>query len=121
MICTEIYAGGETVFDRKIFYTLVSSAVVSGFIVICTLGQTLHYEKTQAKGERMVKKLPEAEYVVREYDGRLGIFRGSSDTPYRIVEYDSSLLSEYDRSQLAQGISLETEAELDTYLEDIIT
>ncbi|MBE6862572.1 MAG: hypothetical protein E7497_06725 [Ruminococcus sp.] len=108
-------------FDRKVFYTLVSSAVVSGFIVICTLGQTLHYQKSEAKGERMVKKLPEAEYVVREYDGKLGVFRGNSNTPYRVVEYDASLLSEYDRSQLVQGISLETEAELDTYLEDIIT
>lgn len=108
-------------FDRRIFYTLLGSATVSGVVVICTLGQTLYAQRSDAKGERMVKKLPECEYIVREYDGNLGIFRGESDMPFRVVEYDPSLLSEYDRSQLSQGIYLDTEAEVNTYLEDIVT
>lgn len=108
-------------FDKKIFFTLVGSATISGFIVICTLGQTLYYQKVEAKGSGIIRELPQADFVVREYEGQLGIFRGQSTFPYKVIEYDVSLLSDYDRSQLAAGISFDEEAEMNIFLEDMIT
>ena len=108
-------------FDKKIFYTLVTATTVSGFIVICTLGQSLHYQKTEAKSGEIVRRLPEAEYIIREYDGKLGVYRGESATPYRIIDFDTSLLSEDDREELSSGIRMKTEAEVNSYLEDITT
>ena len=107
--------------DRKIFFTLVSSVTISGFIVICTLGQSLHEQKAEAKRMRSLPELEQVECVVREYDGKLGGFRGESPTPYRIIDFNVSLLSEYDREQLAEGIVMESEDELKTFIEDMIT
>lgn len=107
--------------DRKIFFTLVSSVTVSGFIVICTLGQTLRHQKIEARSANSAQELERVECVVREYDGKLGVFRGESPTPYRIIECNVSLLSEYDREQLIEGIVINSEEELNTFIEDMIT
>lgn len=107
--------------NRKIFFTLVSAVTISGFIVICTLGQSLQKQKAEAKSARIVSELEKVEYVVREYEGKLGVFRGESETPYRIIDFNVSLLSEYDREQLADGIVIGSEEELNTFIEDMST
>ena len=46
-------------FDRKAFFTLLTAAVVSGFIVICTLGQSVHRTRQAAKlAPQQQKKRP---------------------------------------------------------------
>lgn len=97
----------------------MGAATVSGFIVICTLGQTLRSAKTEAKNARIVRTLPEVNYTIREYDGKVAVFRGESTLPYMIADCELSLLSDYDRAMLANGITMKTEAEVNTYLEDI--
>ncbi len=105
--------------DRKIFFTLMSSVTISGFIVICTLGQTVYHQKVEAKLSNTPQKLESADFIVREHDGKLGVFRGDSEKPFRIIDFDVSLLSEYDRTQLEEGIVIENMDELDTFIEDV--
>lgn len=105
--------------DRKIFFTLVSSVTVSGFIVICTLGQTIHSQKVEAKLDNSAIELECIEFIVREYEGKLAVFRGESEKPFRIIDFDASLLSEYDRAQLADGVVFESMDELDRFIEDM--
>jgi hypothetical protein len=105
--------------NRKIFFTLAASVTISGFIVICTLGQSLYRQKIEAKSARVLSDIDEADFIVREYNGKLGIFRGESASPYLIVDFSASLLSEYDRKLLAEGIAFESQRELDTFIEDI--
>lgn len=105
--------------DRKIFFTLMSAVTVSGFIVICTLGQTIHYQKVEAKTSNHAQQLEQVKYVVREYEGNIGVFRGDAEKPFRIVDFEMSLLSEYDRAQIEEGIIMESKEELDTFIEDI--
>ena len=107
--------------DKRIYLTLMSAITVSGFIVICTFGQSLHRQKLAAKISENPPALPVAECVVKEYNGRIGVFKGESSTPYRVIDYDFSLLSEYDREQLTEGIVIESDKELQQFIEDIAT
>ncbi len=107
--------------DKRIFLLLMTAITVSGFIVICTLGQSIQRQKTALRAADSVPELPAAECTVREYKGKIGVFRGESEIPYRIIDYDFSLLSEYDREQLSDGILIESDRELQQFIEDIAT
>lgn len=107
--------------DKRIYLTLMTAVTVSGFIVICTLGQSIHRQKIANKISVSVPELSPAECIVREYNGRIGVFKGESSVPYRVIDYDVSLLSEFDREQLQEGVVMETEEELRQFIEDIAT
>lgn len=107
--------------DRRIYLTLMTALTLSGFIVICTLGQSIHRQKVASRISAEVPELPAAVCEVREYNGRIGVFRSGSSTPYRIIDYDISLMSEFDREQLGEGVVMETEDELRRFIEDIAT
>lgn len=108
-------------FDKRVFFTLLTAATVSGFIVICTLGQSVHRQKVAAKISVSLPEEGQPQRTVREYNGRIGVFMGESSTPYRIIDYDVSLLSEFDRAALGQGIIMESDYELARFIEDIAT
>ncbi len=107
--------------DKRIFLLLMTAITISGFIVICTLGQSIQRQKTAMKAADSIPDLPAAECTVREYKGRIGVFRGKSEVPYRIIDYDFTLLSEYDQEQLMNGILIESDRELQQLIEDIAT
>ncbi|MDE5764602.1 MAG: hypothetical protein K2I00_06510 [Ruminococcus sp.] len=107
--------------DRKIYLILMIAITVSGFIVICTMGQSLHRQRLAAKISDVPVELPAAMCTIREYNGRIGVFKGESSVPYRVIDYNFSLLSEYDREQLTEGIVIESERELQQFIEDIAT
>ena len=107
--------------DRRIFFTLITSVTISGFIVICTLGQSLREQRAEAKAANQPRELERVECIVREYNGRIGVFRGEAEQPYRIIDFNFSLLSEYDREQLREGIIMENEEMLKKFIEDFST
>lgn len=107
--------------DKRIYLTIMTALTVSGFIVICTLGQSLHRQKLAAKISEIPPELPAVECIVKEYKGRIGVFKGESSVPYRVIDYDFSLLSDYDREQLTDGIVIESDYELQKFIEDIAT
>ena len=109
----------KKIISRKIFFTIFTAVTISGFIVICTLAQTVHHEKIQTKFT--ANEVLQPECIVREYDGKIGVFRGNGDKPYKIIDYDISLLSDYDRKELADGIIIESDEELRKFIEDIST
>ena len=108
-------------FDKRVFFTLLTAATVSGFIVICTLGQSLHRQKVEAKISASVPELEQPARTVREYGGRIGVFMGESSTPYRVIDYDVSLLSDLDRQALQEGVVIGSDYELLRFIEDIAT
>ncbi len=105
--------------DKKIYLILMTALTVSGFIVICTLGQSMHRERLAAKISDMPAEPPAIVSMIREYNGRIGVFKGGSQSPYRIIDYDFSLLSDYDKEQLREGVVIETDSELQQFIEDI--
>ncbi|MBQ8960006.1 MAG: hypothetical protein IJ071_02170 [Ruminococcus sp.] len=108
-------------FDKRVFFTLLTAATVSGFIVICTLGQSLHRQKVEAKISAGISEITQPERTVREYGGRIGVFMGESSVPYRVIDYDVSLLSDLDRQALEKGIVIGSDYELSRFIEDIAT
>ena len=107
--------------NRKIYLTLMTALTVSGFIVICTLGQSLHRQKVASRISFSTPEIMPAEIVVREYNGRIGVFKGDSASPYRVIDYDVSLLFDLDREQLSEGVVMENDETLRRFIEDIAT
>lgn len=99
----------------------MTAITVSGFIVICTMGQSLHRQRLASKISDIPAEMPAAVCTVREYNGRIGVFKGDSMMPYRVIDYDFSLLSDYDKEQLYEGIAIESDYELQQFIEDIAT
>ena len=109
----------EMRFDRRIYFTLVSAVTAAGFIVICTLGQTVHSHKVETRLAAAADEEKEPLYTVREYEGRIGVFCRGNAQPFRYAQADPGLLPDYDREQLREGIGFDNEEELRAYLEDM--
>lgn len=59
-----------------------------------------------------------AVYVVRKYNGHIGVFMNESTTPFEIVNVDVSTLPKLDQELLAKGITATTQSKLNHILED---
>lgn len=103
---------------KKIFFTMLAALTISGFIMICSMGQTVHRHRVIKKTEAIAAS-EAPKYIVREYEGKLGVFIGASDKPYKTVDCNLLLLPDYDRQQLADGVIINSEAELKSYIEDM--
>ena len=57
-------------------------------------------------------------YVVREFEGHIGVFQGGSDKPMQEVEVEVSSLPKADQLLLAGGIKVTGEKQLKSILED---
>ncbi len=109
------------IINKRILFTFMTSITISGFVVICTLGQSLRQQKIEAKMSNTVQELENPGYMVRIYGDKLGVFRGESARPFKIIDCRVNMLSDYDREMLYEGIMLETDAELNAFIEDITT
>lgn len=107
------------VIDRKIFFTLLTSATFSGVLVICTLAQNIRNEKISARTTNEPVSLESVGYILREYENNLAIFRGESESPYKIIRVNLNLLSDYDREMLCEGIEADSESEINRIIEDL--
>lgn len=60
----------------------------------------------------------QTQYLLKDYGGRLAVYRPGEDTPIKVYEVYTHLLPETDLENLRTGIGLETEEDLDRLLED---
>ena len=104
---------------KRIFLTAFAGLAASGFIVICTLGQTNHRRRTDTKAAAAATEPAEPLYTVIELDGRAAVIRHGSEMPLRYIDIDLSLMPEFDREQLRNGIGFESGSELERYIQDI--
>lgn len=107
------------IIDKRLYFTLVTSITISGFIVICAMGQNVRDEKMKSKIAAAAVEKQAPLFIVKEYDGKIGIFCRGNPEPFRYAEVSPGLLSDSDREQLSVGIGFETESELKAYLQDI--
>lgn len=109
----------KKVIDRKTFFVIITALAVSGFIIICTLAQNVRNIKTQTRFAANVPEVVQPECIVREYNGKIGVFRGTGEKPYKVIDYDVNMLSEYDREQLSEGMVMESDEQLRQFIEDM--
>lgn len=57
-------------------------------------------------------------YIMKEYQGKIGIFLPTESEPYEILPTDISVLPEFDQIALRQGIELQSKQELNRLIED---
>lgn len=97
---------------------MTSLAVFSALSAFSTLRHTEDlipaevYAQYRAKGGR-------AQYVLRESEGRVAVFRSGKNTPERLTQIETAALRRADRAMLAKGIPAEDLGELLTLLEDL--
>ncbi len=109
----------ERILDKRIYFTIVTAITVSGFLVICTLGQNVRNDRIESKLQAAALEETEPLYIVREHDGKIALFCRGNPQPFRYLEFNISLLPDFDREQLREGIGLYTDEELWTYIQDV--
>ena len=57
-------------------------------------------------------------YIVREYNGHIGVFRENETEPFRVIDTDVKLLPAADQKSLALGKRAATLSEVEKLLED---
>lgn len=57
-------------------------------------------------------------YILREYNGKVGVFSAENDEPVRITEIEIAALPKADAALLKLGIFVEDEISLQRFLED---
>ncbi len=70
------------------------------------------YAQYQAKSGR-------AQYLLREKDGFVAVYKSGENRPARMTDIETSLLRRSDRAMLAKGIPAEDLGEVLTLLEDL--
>ncbi len=103
---------------KKNYFIMLTAAAISAYIVVCTLGQTVHHSKEQQKHEAAAAQEMSVYCTVREYDGKLGVFRRAETLPYMTIDVRTSMLPEQDREQFRSGVELYSEEELKNLIED---
>lgn len=105
---------------KTVYFIMVGALTVSGFITVCTLGQTVRRHRVETKIAAAAAEQHEAPlYIVRETGGRVAVFRDGEAEPFMYVDVLPSLLTEQDRALLREGLCFGTEQGLRRFIEDI--
>lgn len=57
-------------------------------------------------------------YIIRSYDGKIGIFKNEEKSPFQIVDVEVSSLPQTDQLLLATGIHADNPSDLQQIIED---
>ncbi len=57
-------------------------------------------------------------YTIKEYEGKIAVFKNSDKKPYTVYEAYTSLLPEQDRQRLQNGIKVDNTTDLQKIIED---
>ncbi len=109
--------------SKKVSITILLSAmIISAIIIIASVSSSVEKRKMRAQEEvtRTVTETTPIEigYYLKEYQGDIAVFRGTSQTPFRFLGVNLNLLSDYDKVLLHDGIFVQTIKELNALIED---
>lgn len=97
---------------KRIFSVIVSVlAIFSAAVLI----QSAMSDRSLAKSNDMN---PPPAYIVRDYNGWVAVFPYASDNPQTVTGVSVAILPERDQNMLERGISVYSDDELFTLLED---
>ncbi len=103
--------------NRRLIFTLVFTLV---FLV--SVGSVATFVPSAAKNEpptaAEVTKSEYTGYIIKDFYGKVAVFRSGEDNPIQITDTLTSSLPELDRAQLSDGVTADDEAQLKRLLED---
>ena len=101
-------------------YLLILSVMLSMVIVLVPAAHGIAQDKSDAIAQLAANKpVPEPKFVLRAYNGHLALWREGAAHSYRILNAEIWLLSDEDMVAVQEGITVDTESELDRLLEDL--
>lgn len=103
---------------KRNYFIMLTAAAISAYIVVCTFGQTVHHDKEMSKHEAAAAHEEQPSYTVREYEGRLAVFRYGETEPFTTMDVRAAMLPDHDREQFRKGVDLYSEKELKQLMED---
>jgi len=120
----------KALISRHFSTILISLLIISTFIItghmIISIKQNLDEykvikpsEKTEIVTEDMIEVIANDQYIVKEYDGRIGVFIPGDSLPITIIQEYVVYLPEKDRDSLREGITVNGKKSLDKLLEDL--
>lgn len=94
---------------------------ISIFSLVCvlflaTLFVNLNNDIKIYENEEKAKQ--QVTYTIKEYEGKIAVFKNSDKKPYTVYEAYTSLLPEQDRQRLQNGIKVDNTADLQKIIED---
>ncbi len=82
---------------------------------------TANYPSSQESSNITTMTSKTTAYVVKEYNGHIGVFRNDETTPFKEVMVDVTTLPPTDQELLLNGIPADTQSKLNHILEDYIS
>lgn len=109
--------------NRRLSITVILIGMaVSAVIIVATVSSSINRQRIKAHQlakQTTTQTTPlEIGYYLKEFEGELAVFRGSSNTPFRRLGVSVELMSDYDRILLHDGIFVQTQKELNALIED---
>lgn len=108
--------------NKKILY--LGLATICPLIIGFTTLSMIFFNKNTKLKEIKTKEIEaneeknNYEYVVKEIDGKIGVFENGKNVPIETLEKEVEYLPEYDKKILKDGIFVENNQELNKILED---
>ena len=96
---------------KKYFMLLISVSVLIATVVVpFQLLSVAKDESVPASAEAEYPENIETEYItVKEYNGKIGLFKSGEETPYDVIEVYTFTLPDYDKTILKTGFEIERE------------
>lgn len=100
--------------SRRLIFTLAFT-----LIFLLSVGSIATFVPLAAAGEPAgAAEVVSAEYIIKDFYGKVAVFKRGEDEPIKITDTLTASLPEYDRNQLAEGVPAEDETKLKRLLED---
>ena len=104
--------------NRKQIYVALSvlaTAVAIFTIILCTEGNTKAKAPETSTTEKVIQ------YTVKDYNGQLAVFLNDEPSPIKTFELYTKSLPKIDAEQIQNGITVNSEAELNKLLEEYLS
>ncbi|MDR1002339.1 MAG: BofC C-terminal domain-containing protein [Oscillospiraceae bacterium] len=100
---------------QNLFLILASAFLLVSVLIFASSARTYAAEKEKDVSELSGQN---GYFVVRQIDGKIGIFGGTDEQPITTIDVDVAELPEEDRNLLESGLIAESYSELVSIIED---
>ncbi len=97
---------------------IVKISLFSMISVVCIATLFVNLNKDIKEYENEQSDSQQEIYTIKEYDGKIAVFKNSDTSPMTVYEAYTSLLPEQDRKKLKAGISVDNTTDLQKIIED---
>lgn len=91
------------------------------FITVIMLAYVLSHEDTAAMGSGTVMSETETVYTLKDYNGKLAVFKDEAQIPYEIFDVFTSNLPKKDREAVKKGIKANGKEEITKIISDYVS